>query len=157
MSKKRDRLTQTVNEAIGDDDVYLYWLDWGKQGERWVLEVTIDREDREERPITTTDCVTVSRKVSRGLDRSDLIERSYELQVSSPGIERRLRRPYHYELVVGELVEVKTFAKVDGRKKFVGTLLGYDEDPDEIRLDFEGEELALSRENITRAITKEAN
>ncbi len=152
MSKKTDRLAQTVTEALSEDDFYLYWLDWGKQGDRWVLEVTIDRDGGS---VSSAGCADASRKVSAGLDRANLIDRSYELQVSSPGIERPLLEPHHYELAEGETVEVKTFAKVEGKKKFEGKLLGYDLEEDIVQIDCEGDIIDLPAADIARATTKQ--
>ncbi|MBS3812911.1 ribosome maturation factor RimP, partial [Candidatus Bipolaricaulota bacterium] len=88
---------------------------------------------------------------------ADLIDRSYELQVSSPGIERPLLEPGHYELAEGETVEVKTFAKVNGEKEFQGKLLGYDLEEDRVRLDCEGEVIDLPVGDIARATTKQTD
>ncbi len=69
----------------------------------------------------------LSRQVSALLDEHDPIPGRYTLQVSSPGVERRLRRPDHYEGAVGELVTVRTLPGPEGRRRLVGELLRYDD------------------------------
>ncbi|MBS3766365.1 ribosome maturation factor RimP, partial [Candidatus Bipolaricaulota bacterium] len=80
MSKKKERLENTVSQALGDKEEELYLLRWEKRGSKWVLEVLIDKSG----PVTTADCADASRRISSGLDGSGLIDRKYELQVSSP-------------------------------------------------------------------------
>jgi len=132
----------------------LYQLEWGKQGQRWVLEVMIDKKDG---PVTTGDCATVSNKLSDELDKSGLITKSYELQVSSPGVERPLNEPRHYRLAVGRQITAKTFAKVDGRKQFEGELVDYDEEKQKIQVETQDGTVDLVLSNIAKSTTKDDN
>lgn len=71
------------------------------------------------------------------LDEADPIDHSYIFEVSSPGIERKLRLPEHYQACIGETVRVKCYQAVDGQKQFVGTLESY-RDGDIVVRDGEG-------------------
>lgn len=78
--------------------------------------------------VTLEDCSSISRTVSAALDVEDPIEGTYELEVSSPGLDRPLRTPEHFEKYKGEKVRVKTFGplpELENRKTFVGTLEGF--------------------------------
>jgi ribosome maturation factor RimP len=88
---------------------------------RWVLRLYIDRE----KGITLDDCVGVSREVGDLLDSRDLIPQGYMLEVSSPGLNRPLRKEKDFEERVGKRMKVRMLAPVQGRRNFVGTLTGY--------------------------------
>ena len=77
--------------------------------------------------ITLEDCETVSRQVSAVLDVEDPIPGEYNLEVSSPGLNRRLVKEAHFERFAGSKVKVKLKRLVDGRRNYKGRLVGYDE------------------------------
>lgn len=89
---------------------------------RPVLQIMIERADRG--AVTVEDCASVSRTVSALLDVEDPIAGSYTLEVSSPGIDRPLTRPEHFERFAGFEAKLETRFAVDGRRKFRGRLLG---------------------------------
>jgi ribosome maturation factor RimP len=70
---------------------------------------------------------TIAKATGRVLDEADPISSRYTLEVSSPGLERPLRTPAHFEQAIGKLVSVKTVVDVDGERRFSGTLVGADE------------------------------
>ena len=80
-----------------------------------------------EKGITVDDCATVSRQVSALLDVEDLIPGEYNLEVSSPGLSRRLVKIAHFERFAGSKVKLKLKRLVDGRRNYKGRLVGYDE------------------------------
>ncbi len=90
---------------------------------RWILRVTIDCEGG----VTVQHCTTVSRELSVHLDVEDLIPLKYNLEVTSPGLTRRLRDEKDFARFVGRAVKIKTNRKVSGRRNIRGTLQGYDE------------------------------
>ncbi len=73
-------------------------------------------------------CEAVSRRLSDALDEADPIEQDYILEVSSPGIERPLKKPQDYQRFAGSLAAVKLFAPVDGKKEYQGILVGLEND-----------------------------
>ena len=118
---------QPVADSLG---LIIWDVEFLKEGARRILRVTIDHEDG----ITIDDCERMHRAIDPVLDEIDPIEDSYDLEVSSPGIERELRTDAHIEYAIGERVEVRLFAPVDGQKRFEGVLAGRGENK-EILLD----------------------
>lgn len=117
------KLAQPIVEEAG---VFLWDVRFIKEGADWFLRVYIDKVDE---PVSINDCVTVSRKLSALLDEADPISQSYCLEVSSPGIERELIRPEHFEMFAGAAVVVKLYhAKENGEREFAGILQDPTED-----------------------------
>jgi len=98
-------------------------VEYVKGGGGMVLRITIDKEGG----VTIEDCADFSRLVSDILDATDPVPRPYNLEVSSPGINRPLKRPADFEKFSGERVLVETKVPLDGRKRFKGELLGLEE------------------------------
>lgn len=96
-------------------------VEWQKTGKVWRLALYIDTEGGVSHEL----CADISRAVGDALDKLDFIEPSYNLEVSSPGLERPLLKPADFQRFAGEPVAIKLFAARDGRKEFTGTLLGY--------------------------------
>jgi ribosome maturation factor RimP len=95
-------------------------------GGRTTLRLYIDRAGG----VSLDDCTSVSRAVSAALDVEDPIEGAYDLEVSSPGLDRPLRTPEHFEKFAGEEVRIKAFGPIpelDNRKTFHGTLRGFED------------------------------
>jgi ribosome maturation factor RimP len=110
---------QTVIERIAlAQGVEFYWLDMKRSGPRWHVTVYIDRAGG----VSIADCERVSRALEEPLDA--LIERSYDLEVSSPGMDRPLHTPAHYERALGKPVEVRLRSPREGRKVLTGWLHG---------------------------------
>ncbi len=117
-------IRETVREAILPTVTELGYRIWdityGKIGADYHLEITIDSDEG----INIDDCERVHRAIDPILDEVDPIEGFYYLEVSSPGVERELRTEEHIALSVGERVEAKLFAALDGKKSIVGKLCG---------------------------------
>lgn len=99
-----------------------------------VLQLMVERADGA--AVTVDDCAAVSRAVSAALDAADPIEGPYNLEVSSPGIERPLTRPGDYARFAGHEAKIEIEAPVEGRRRFRGRLIGY-ADP-LVRIDIPG-------------------
>ena len=93
-----------------------------KEGADWFLRIFIDKEGG----VSIDDCVEMSHAIDKPLDEADPIEQSYCLEVSSPGIERDLKREAHFEKSIGEKIMVKLIRPVDGQREFKGILESYD-------------------------------
>lgn len=150
MSKKREQLTKLVEGVLEDFSSSLYLLKWEKRGGEWILELLID----DERPVTTSDCADVSSRVSGELDKRDLIQKEYVLQVSSPGVERPLVKDRHYKSAIGGSVEINTYGPIENSRNFVGTLKGYDEENGEIELEVDGEFIDIPLDSVSKATTR---
>ena len=116
-------------EPVLERDGYeLVEVEWTRSGGRWTLRLFIDRQGG----VGIDDCQSVSRTVEPILDVEDFIDAAYDLEVSSPGLDRPLRKPEHFERYAGQRVVVKAFGPVEGtapgspaRKSWTGALKGF--------------------------------
>ena len=74
--------------------------------------------------MTLSDCESVSRDLSAALDVEDIVTHAYQLEVSSPGLDRTLSKPEHFSRFSGSKVMIKVYQPIDGQKVFRGKLLG---------------------------------
>ena len=102
---------------------YLWDVEYVKEGADMILRITIDKPEG----VDIEDCEKMARAVDPIIDEADPIEVSYKMEVSSPGIERSLTRPEHFTACMGEKIEVKLYAPIDGKKQIVGILTAADE------------------------------
>jgi ribosome maturation factor RimP len=112
------------------------------------LQIMIEPADG--RPMDVEDCATLSRALSAVLDVEDPIASAYTLEVSSPGIDRPLTREKDYVRWSGYLARLETTLPVEGRRRFKGTLLGFENGTIRIRLD-DGKEADVPMSQILRA------
>lgn len=113
------RTEELIRGAVEADGYELLHVEYQPHGARSVLRIYIDKPGG----VNLGDCRRVSRQVSVLLDVEDLIPHQYTLEVSSPGVERRLFKPSDYRRFVGEEVRLLTQDKIEGRKKFTGFLV----------------------------------
>ncbi len=113
-----------------------------KEGSDWFLRVFIDNNEG----ITIDDCEVVSRALSEELDRVDPITQGYYLEVSSPGINRPLKRQKDFEKFTGEEIEIKLYKAINGKKKICGILEDYKDDIIYLK-DEEGELLKINKKD----------
>ena len=99
--------------------------------------------------VSIDDCERVSRQVGELLDVEETISGDYTLEVSSPGLDRQLFKPEQYSRVIGEVVDVRLNFPFEGKKKFVGQLVGVEDN--EAILQSDGEEFLLPIETIQKA------
>ncbi len=115
-------VTELVSPITAENGVMLWDVRFVKEGASWILRVIIDREDE---PVSINDCVAVSRKLSTLLDEVDPIPQSYCLEVTSPGADRELTRPAHFEYYEGWPVAVKLYSPDEnGQREIAGLLEG---------------------------------
>lgn len=112
------QLAEPIAEANG---FYLYDIEYLKEGGVWFLRVYIDKEGG----ISLDECEVFSRALSDVLDEKDPIDKNYYLEVSSPGIERKLKTEEHFKRYMGETVDAGLYKAVSGSKTVTGTLKGY--------------------------------
>lgn len=141
---------ETLNGLIEPVVIGLGYQLWGiekvQQGRRVTLKIYIDAEDG----VTIEDCAKVSRQVSGLLDVEDPISGDYLLEVSSPGIDRRLFKPEHFDLCKGEKIQVTLRQAFEGQRKWKGVLCGLDEGDAVLRVD-DTQEIVLPLASIERA------
>ncbi|MDR3579290.1 MAG: ribosome maturation factor RimP [Oryzomonas sp.] len=137
-----------ILESLGMELVDIEFARAGRDG---VLRLFIDKEGG----VTLDDCADVSRELSAILDVEDVIPGHYSLEVSSPGLDRPLKKPADYERFVGRLVKVRTFEALpddagNKRKTFIGHLLGLVDGNVAVKLS-EGQSASIPLEKIAKA------
>ena len=120
MSEVAGRIRELLDPILESRGLFLWEMDFGKVGPKWLLRIYIDREAG----VTLEDCEMVSRDLSAVLDVEDFIPHEYTLEVSSPGLDRTLHTPEHFKRFIGSGVRVKTFLPINGEKVFHGELAG---------------------------------
>lgn len=121
MDVRLGTLCESIARAQG---ILVYDLVYRRSGPRWKLAVFIDRDPG---GVSLDDCETFSRQLARELDVLDPIGHSYDLEVSSPGIERTLRLPWHWERATGRSIQVKWRDESGRAQHAVGELLAVDD------------------------------
>ena len=141
--KQAEELLAPIVDSKGFE---LVDVEYVKEGGTWYLRGYIDKPGG----ITVNDCEAVSREFSEKLDEKDFIEDSYIMEISSPGLDRPLKKEKDYQRSLGRLIEVRTYRPIDKRKEFCGVLTAYDADTltieeDGIGITFQKKDTALVR------------
>ncbi|PIE91422.1 MAG: ribosome maturation factor RimP [Acidobacteria bacterium] len=132
ISSKTQELEVKLEKILLEEHVELVCLEFKKQGKSWLLRVFIDTPDG----VTLDDCERVSRRISDYLDEADPIEQAFSLEVSSPGIDRPLVKPKHFERFTGERIQIKLYRATNGKKAITGKLV-----------EFQGDQLTIMDES----------
>ncbi len=148
MSRKEsiEQQVETLLTPIAQQyGVWVYDVEFVKEAGEYFLRAYVEKDGG----VTINDCVDVSHALSDQLDEHpDLIEEAYTLEVSSPGLGRRLTKDRHFENSIGKDVELKTYKPVDGCKEFAGVLKSFDQENLVIGLDNETEK-TFSRKDVS--------
>ena len=147
MASIEDRVEALITEKINDLGYELYDVEFAKEGKDYYLRVFIDKADG----IDLNDCEKVSDGINELLDEADYIKEQYFLEVSSPGIERILRKDKHLDANIGNKIELKLFKPINKEKSIIGILKEYDKDF--ITVEMENDELVVERKNISQIKT----
>ena len=125
MASIEEKVESLIKEKIQGLGYELYDVQYAKEGKDYFLRVFIDKEDG----IDLNDCEKVSNEINPLLDEKDFIKEMYFLEVSSPGIERVLRKDEHLEKNIGEEIEISLFKKDEnGNKNYIGILKSFDKE-----------------------------
>lgn len=107
-------------------------VQYQKEGAEWVLRIYIDKEDG----VGIDDCVDMSHAIDPVLDEEDPVPQEYVLEVSSPGLNRKLTRPEHFQIYMDEPVRARLIRPLeDGTKELEGLLISYEDGCIELQLD----------------------
>lgn len=143
MAQVTEQIEQLIQPLLEDLDCELVDLEYQREQRGWVLRFFLDKVGG----INLDDCAKASREISSLLDVENVITTAYSLEVSSPGIERPLKKPEDFKRFSGQLAKIKTMDSIDpdasgkNRKTFIGTLSG-----------LEGDDLLLILKNTTDAV-----
>ena len=129
------RTEKLLEPIIREHKFELVDVEWVKEAGTYYLRAYVDKEGG----ITIDDCEVVSRALSDLLDRYDYISENYILEVSSPGLDRPLKKDKDFARSIGKEVELRLFKAVDREKEFAGVLTAYDKETVTIRMKDESE------------------
>ena len=115
---RTEELLKPIVDSLG---LRIYDVEYVKEGSDYYLRAYIDKDGG----VTIDDCEAVSRALNVKLDEEDYVKDAYILEVSSPGLGRKLIREIHFVQSMGEEIEIKTYKPIDNCKEFVGILKGY--------------------------------
>ena len=141
---KVENLLKDVIQNLGYE---LYDVRYAKEAKDFYLRIIIDKKDG----IDLNDCEKVNDAINDILDEADYIKDQYFLEVSSPGVERVLRKPKHFQSQIGNEILVKLFKPLEKQKEFTGILKSYSEE--ELVLIQEDKEVKIEVKNIALART----
>ena len=137
--KVESLLTTTINN-LGYE---LYDVEYAKEGKDHFLRIFIDKSEG----IDLNDCEKVSNSINDLLDEADYIKEQYFLEVSSPGIERIIRKDKHLEVNIGNLVEVKLFKPIEKQKVIQGILKDFNKET--LLIESNDKNIEIERKNIS--------
>lgn len=173
MSKTQTQMVALLEPAVEALGYELVDLELNFSGRRGVLRLFIDRLGAVEPPVNGSagqeplmeldngsrsdgirveDCELVSRQVSAVLDVEDPIRRDYDLEVSSPGLDRKLVKPAHFDRFAGQTVQGRFRRMLDGRRRFTGTLLGRNGTTVTIRVEKADLEISMDDLEVVRLV-----
>lgn len=145
IEEKVEKLIEPIIEKIG---YKLYDVEYAKEGKNYFLRIFIDSENG----IDLNDCEKVNDSITDILDEENYIKEQYFLEVSSPGIERILRKDKHLKQNIGQQINVKLFKKDEnGQKEYLGKLKEFDDF--KIVIEQEDNEIQIERKNISQIKT----
>ena len=119
--KKLDAMLRPKVEEMGYEIVDVEFV---KEGPNWYLRVFVDKEGG----VSIDDCELISRELEKILDENDPIEQAYFLEISSPGIDRPLKKKEDFIKFNGEMIDVKLYRPFEGSKEYTGKLTAYGDD-----------------------------
>jgi ribosome maturation factor RimP len=117
IQRQVEELAETL---VISEGMELVDLEYRRQGPRWMLRLFIDKEGG----VTVDDCAHISRQLGDLLDVKDIIPQAYVLEVSSPGLNRPLRKMEDFSRFAGRKVQLRLVSPLEGRKRIVGELVG---------------------------------
>ena len=139
MSQLERKLTEMLNAPVEALGFELVGVELVRAGKHSILRVYIDKEDG----IDVDDCADVSHQVSAVLDVEDPITTEYNLEVSSPGMDRPLFKEAHYAVIVGEVITIRLSMPQDGRRNFKGELLSCEDGTIKMKVDNDVFDIAI--------------
>ena len=148
MSKIEEKVENLIKKKIENIGYELYDVEYAKEGKDYFLRIFIDKDSG----IDLNDCEIVNNEISDLLDEADYIKEQYYLEVSSPGIEKTLKKDKHYEKSLGKEINIKLFKKDEyGNKEYTGILDSFNKDT--IMLNTDNNNYEIKRKDIAHAKT----
>ena len=148
MANIEERVESLLKKPIEDLGYSLYDVQYVKEGQDYYLRIFIEKPNGS---IDLNDCEKVNDGINDLLDKADYINKQYFLEVSSPGVERVLKKDKHLQNNIGANVQVKLFKQLNGKKQYEGILKDFDENTIEIETTVQN--LKIERQNIAQIRT----
>lgn len=147
-----EKVKTIIQPAFDSNGVFLYDIEYVKEGNDWILRVLIDKEHGN---IDLDTCCNISEAISLILDKNDPIPNEYLLEVSSPGVERPLKTPENYKDAIGKYVLIQLNEPQLEYNELVGTILAVNETALEleIRIKTRTQKVTIEFKNIAKAMT----
>lgn len=142
MAKVEENVENLIQNKIEELGYNLYDVEFVKEGKDYYLRIYIDKKTG----IDLNDCELVSNNITNLLDTEDYIKEQYFLEVSSPGIERVLKKDKHLNSNIGTKINIKLFKPFNGKKQYEGILKGFDDE--HIHIEVSSEKIEIKRQNI---------
>jgi ribosome maturation factor RimP len=143
-----EELRELIEPVVEDSGFELVDVVVTRGRRPWLLRVTIDTPRGDGR-VDVEVCARISREIESHLDATDAIPTPYRLEVSSPGLDRPLAREKDFVASCGQEVKVETRRPLDGRRRFRGLLVGFEQGI--ARLDVDGQEVGISFADVAKA------
>lgn len=143
MASVEEKVESLLTTTINNLGYELYDVEYAKEGKDYFLRIFIDKPEG----IDLNDCEKVNNSINDLLDEADYIKEQYFLEVSSPGIERTLRKDKHLQANIGNLVEVKLFKPIDKQKVIQGILKDFNKEV--LILETNDKNIEIERKNIS--------
>ncbi|HEY3449139.1 MAG TPA: ribosome maturation factor RimP [Myxococcales bacterium] len=149
-----EKAWEIAEPILRNEGLELIDVDYLREGGRWVLRLFIDKpgSDEKGKGVDLEDCQKATHAVETAIEVSDVVPHEYTLEVSSPGIERPLTRPEHFQRFMGKRIQVRTFGPLfdPPRKSFTGKLVAFADDA--VQVEVEGAGLfKIERKEIAKA------
>ena len=143
MASIEEKVEELLVKPVTDLGYKLYDVQYSKEGKEYYLRIFIDSP----RGIDLSDCEKVSNEINDILDSADYIKEQYFLEVSSPGVERVLRKNEHLNENIDKEVEIKLFKPIEGNKEYIGILKKFNDE--NIELEIDENTISIERKNIS--------
>ena len=118
------QVEEVAESLVTSAGMELVDLEYRREGSRWVVRLFIDKDGG----VTVDDCAYISRQLGDLLDVKDIIPQAYVLEVSSPGLDRRIRKKEDFSRFAGRKIQLRLVSPIEGRKKIVGQLVGIEDE-----------------------------
>ncbi|MBN1847336.1 MAG: ribosome maturation factor RimP [Deltaproteobacteria bacterium] len=139
------KITDLAEPILDETGYELVDVEYLSTHGKWVVRIYIDKAGG----ISIDDCVQVSRELGDLLDIKEIIEHEYVLEVSSPGVNRPLKKEKDFVRAIGQKIKVTTTTPINGRRHFLGRLEAFENG--DLHLDINGTQVMLSWEEINKA------
>ena len=147
MSNKKNtaKIISEIVQPVADEmNLYIWDIKFEKEGPDWFLKIFIDKDGG----VDINDCEKFSRKIDSLIDEADPIEHSYYLEVSSPGVDRKLIKDWHIKKYIGSKIDINFIRPINGIKNVVATLINFENNIITISLD-DNSEMSFNKKDTS--------